>query len=219
MHPITHPTTAACGSTRRSRGLCDAQYTGSSVAALSVTRDKAEEDGGSGTWLWKEERTRGNRRWWLFFPAATKHSDEGLTVAFWSREIQGRSKQSGEVKGESFRSYWTKLQKHEEKLRIFLWNSYIPENPRTPPILYISQTVIRLKKPTSGPFKTIIIIIIRSKFFPKKRYFYFNFYICATFFFFFFFFFCIRATFFCAFFFTTLKYLKFGGVLGLSGKN
>ncbi|KAL4573982.1 hypothetical protein LXL04_020804 [Taraxacum kok-saghyz] len=34
-------------------------------------------------------------------------------------------------------------------------NSYIPENPRTPPIFYISQTVIPFKKLTSEPFKTI----------------------------------------------------------------
>ncbi|KAL4560294.1 hypothetical protein LXL04_032444 [Taraxacum kok-saghyz] len=34
-------------------------------------------------------------------------------------------------------------------------NSYIPENPRTPPISYISQTVILFKKPNSGLFKTI----------------------------------------------------------------
>ncbi|KAL4590181.1 hypothetical protein LXL04_003105 [Taraxacum kok-saghyz] len=40
-------------------------------------------------------------------------------------------------------------------------NSYIPENPRTPPISYISQTVIPFKKPTSGPSKTFIIIIVR----------------------------------------------------------
>ncbi|KAL4585435.1 hypothetical protein LXL04_010056 [Taraxacum kok-saghyz] len=33
-------------------------------------------------------------------------------------------------------------------------NSYIPENPRTPPISYISQTVIPFKKPTSKPSKT-----------------------------------------------------------------
>ncbi|KAL4566029.1 hypothetical protein LXL04_030138 [Taraxacum kok-saghyz] len=33
-------------------------------------------------------------------------------------------------------------------------NSYIPENPRTPPISYISQTVISFKKPTSEPSKT-----------------------------------------------------------------
>ncbi|KAL4567239.1 hypothetical protein LXL04_022816 [Taraxacum kok-saghyz] len=33
-------------------------------------------------------------------------------------------------------------------------NSYIPENSRTPPISYISQTVIPFKKPTSGLFKT-----------------------------------------------------------------
>ncbi|KAL4590839.1 hypothetical protein LXL04_003782 [Taraxacum kok-saghyz] len=33
-------------------------------------------------------------------------------------------------------------------------NSYIPENPRTPPISYISQTVIPFKKPTSEPSKT-----------------------------------------------------------------
>ncbi|KAL4591435.1 hypothetical protein LXL04_004400 [Taraxacum kok-saghyz] len=33
-------------------------------------------------------------------------------------------------------------------------NSYIPENPRTPPISYISQTVIPFKKPTSEPCKT-----------------------------------------------------------------
>ncbi|KAL4580850.1 hypothetical protein LXL04_017055 [Taraxacum kok-saghyz] len=33
-------------------------------------------------------------------------------------------------------------------------NSYIPENPRTPPISYISQTVIPFIKPTSEPSKT-----------------------------------------------------------------
>ncbi|KAL4584443.1 hypothetical protein LXL04_009044 [Taraxacum kok-saghyz] len=33
-------------------------------------------------------------------------------------------------------------------------NSYIPENPRTPPISYISQIVIPFKKPTSEPSKT-----------------------------------------------------------------
>ncbi|KAL4592127.1 hypothetical protein LXL04_005112 [Taraxacum kok-saghyz] len=33
-------------------------------------------------------------------------------------------------------------------------NSYIPENPRTPLISYISQTVIPFKKPTSEPSKT-----------------------------------------------------------------
>ncbi|KAL4582545.1 hypothetical protein LXL04_007097 [Taraxacum kok-saghyz] len=33
-------------------------------------------------------------------------------------------------------------------------NSYIPENPRTPQISYISQTVIPFKKPTSEPSKT-----------------------------------------------------------------
>ncbi|KAL4556467.1 hypothetical protein LXL04_039121 [Taraxacum kok-saghyz] len=33
-------------------------------------------------------------------------------------------------------------------------NSYIPENPKTPPISYIFQTVIPLKKPTSEPSKT-----------------------------------------------------------------
>ncbi|KAL4587976.1 hypothetical protein LXL04_000853 [Taraxacum kok-saghyz] len=35
-------------------------------------------------------------------------------------------------------------------------NSYIPENTRTPPISYISQTVITFKKPTSGLFKTYL---------------------------------------------------------------
>ncbi|KAL4580290.1 hypothetical protein LXL04_016478 [Taraxacum kok-saghyz] len=40
-------------------------------------------------------------------------------------------------------------------------NSYIPENPRTPPISYISQTVIPLKKPTSGLSKTFIMITNR----------------------------------------------------------
>ncbi|KAL4591048.1 hypothetical protein LXL04_003996 [Taraxacum kok-saghyz] len=35
-------------------------------------------------------------------------------------------------------------------------NSYIPENPRTPPISYISQTVIPFKKPTSGLSKTVL---------------------------------------------------------------
>ncbi|KAL4558875.1 hypothetical protein LXL04_037079 [Taraxacum kok-saghyz] len=40
-------------------------------------------------------------------------------------------------------------------------NSYIPENPRTPSISYISLTVIPFKKPTSGPSKTFIINIIR----------------------------------------------------------
>ncbi|KAL4569246.1 hypothetical protein LXL04_024882 [Taraxacum kok-saghyz] len=35
-------------------------------------------------------------------------------------------------------------------------NSYIPENPRTPPISYISQTVIHFKKPTLGLFKTFL---------------------------------------------------------------
>ncbi|KAL4592482.1 hypothetical protein LXL04_005479 [Taraxacum kok-saghyz] len=42
-------------------------------------------------------------------------------------------------------------------------NSYIPENPRTPPISYISQTVISFKKPTSGPSKTFIMIKTRQK--------------------------------------------------------
>ncbi|KAL4562244.1 hypothetical protein LXL04_034442 [Taraxacum kok-saghyz] len=37
-------------------------------------------------------------------------------------------------------------------------NSYIPENPRTPPISYIYQTVILFKKPTSGPFKTYLSV-------------------------------------------------------------
>ncbi|KAL4570476.1 hypothetical protein LXL04_026131 [Taraxacum kok-saghyz] len=36
-------------------------------------------------------------------------------------------------------------------------NSYIPENPRTPPISYISQTVIPFKKPTSGLSKTFFL--------------------------------------------------------------
>ncbi|KAL4586136.1 hypothetical protein LXL04_010767 [Taraxacum kok-saghyz] len=40
-------------------------------------------------------------------------------------------------------------------------NSYIPENPRTPPISYISQTIIPFKKPTSEPSKTFIINKIR----------------------------------------------------------
>ncbi|KAL4591963.1 hypothetical protein LXL04_004940 [Taraxacum kok-saghyz] len=40
-------------------------------------------------------------------------------------------------------------------------NSYIPENPRTPPISYISQTVIPFKKSTSGPSKTFKMITIR----------------------------------------------------------
>ncbi|KAL4592792.1 hypothetical protein LXL04_005797 [Taraxacum kok-saghyz] len=40
-------------------------------------------------------------------------------------------------------------------------NSYISENPRTPPISYISQTVIPFKKPTSGPSKTFKMITIR----------------------------------------------------------
>ncbi|KAL4573970.1 hypothetical protein LXL04_020792 [Taraxacum kok-saghyz] len=40
-------------------------------------------------------------------------------------------------------------------------NSYIPENPRTSPISYISQTVIPFKKPTSEPSKTFLIITIR----------------------------------------------------------
>ncbi|KAL4580131.1 hypothetical protein LXL04_016312 [Taraxacum kok-saghyz] len=33
-------------------------------------------------------------------------------------------------------------------------NSYIPKNPRTYSIFYISQTVIPFKKSTSGPLKT-----------------------------------------------------------------
>ncbi|KAL4580967.1 hypothetical protein LXL04_017173 [Taraxacum kok-saghyz] len=40
-------------------------------------------------------------------------------------------------------------------------NSYIPENPRTPPISYISQTVIPFKKPTSEPSKTFRMNKIR----------------------------------------------------------
>ncbi|KAL4573250.1 hypothetical protein LXL04_020049 [Taraxacum kok-saghyz] len=40
-------------------------------------------------------------------------------------------------------------------------NSYIPENPRTSPIYYISQTVISFKKLTSEPFKTFIYITNR----------------------------------------------------------
>ncbi|KAL4574543.1 hypothetical protein LXL04_021376 [Taraxacum kok-saghyz] len=40
-------------------------------------------------------------------------------------------------------------------------NSYIPENPRTLPIFYISQIVIPFKKPTSVPSKTFIMIKIR----------------------------------------------------------
>ncbi|KAL4562289.1 hypothetical protein LXL04_034489 [Taraxacum kok-saghyz] len=47
--------------------------------------------------------------------------------------------------------------------------------PRTPPILYISQTVIPFKKPTSEPSKTFLIITIRCKKFPKKRYFFLTF--------------------------------------------
>ncbi|KAL4555174.1 hypothetical protein LXL04_037785 [Taraxacum kok-saghyz] len=39
----------------------------------------------------------------------------------------------------------------------WLKNSYIPENPRTPPISYISQTVITFKKPTSGLSKTFFL--------------------------------------------------------------
>ncbi|KAL4555950.1 hypothetical protein LXL04_038584 [Taraxacum kok-saghyz] len=35
-------------------------------------------------------------------------------------------------------------------------NSYIPENLRTPPISYISETVIPFKKPTSGLSKTFL---------------------------------------------------------------
>ncbi|KAL4580340.1 hypothetical protein LXL04_016530 [Taraxacum kok-saghyz] len=40
-------------------------------------------------------------------------------------------------------------------------NSYIPENPRTPTISYIFQTVIPFKNPTSEPSKTFLIITIR----------------------------------------------------------
>ncbi|KAL4587855.1 hypothetical protein LXL04_000729 [Taraxacum kok-saghyz] len=49
-------------------------------------------------------------------------------------------------------------------------NSYIPENPRTPPISYISQTVIPFKKPTSEPSKTLKFerfLAPRSRFFEK----------------------------------------------------
>ncbi|KAL4568760.1 hypothetical protein LXL04_024375 [Taraxacum kok-saghyz] len=62
-------------------------------------------------------------------------------------------------------SMWTKKDKlltnqirSMEKLKTIVLgsfeNSYIPENPRTPPISYISQTVIPFKKPTSEPSKT-----------------------------------------------------------------
>ncbi|KAL4568769.1 hypothetical protein LXL04_024384 [Taraxacum kok-saghyz] len=49
-------------------------------------------------------------------------------------------------------------------------NSYIPENPRTPPISDISQTVIPFKKPTSEPSKTLKFerfLAPRSRFFEK----------------------------------------------------
>ncbi|KAL4579551.1 hypothetical protein LXL04_015702 [Taraxacum kok-saghyz] len=51
------------------------------------------------------------------------------------------------------------------KLRSFE-NSYIPKNPRTPPISYISQPVITLKKPTSELSKTVEM---RTHIFPRTR--------------------------------------------------
>ncbi|KAL4559414.1 hypothetical protein LXL04_031552 [Taraxacum kok-saghyz] len=61
--------------------------------------------------------------------------------------------------------------KHKIKRRSLMFrlgsfeNSYIPENPRTPPISYISQTVIPFKKPTSGTSKTgssMLVSIFKS---------------------------------------------------------
>ncbi|KAL4582868.1 hypothetical protein LXL04_007429 [Taraxacum kok-saghyz] len=51
-------------------------------------------------------------------------------------------------------------------------NSYISENPRTPPISYISQTVISFKKPTSEPSKTYLSV------FETKSYTYARFFFC-----------------------------------------
>ncbi|KAL4568292.1 hypothetical protein LXL04_023901 [Taraxacum kok-saghyz] len=48
-------------------------------------------------------------------------------------------------------------------------NSYIPENPRTPPISYISQTVIPFKKPTSGLSKTFFLIKLFKYVFSIKK--------------------------------------------------
>ncbi|KAL4555430.1 hypothetical protein LXL04_038049 [Taraxacum kok-saghyz] len=68
-------------------------------------------------------------------------------------------------------------------------NPYIPENPRTPPISYISQTVIPFKKPTSGLFKMylkqnlktytyarIFFFLHICKLFEKKKLFFRNFF-------------------------------------------
>ncbi|KAL4578750.1 hypothetical protein LXL04_014881 [Taraxacum kok-saghyz] len=68
-----------------------------------------------------------------------------------------------QILGMIIMSKWNILiptRERERELRSFE-NSYIFENPRTPPISYISQTVITFKKPTLGSSKTFIIIIIR----------------------------------------------------------
>ncbi|KAL4581735.1 hypothetical protein LXL04_006263 [Taraxacum kok-saghyz] len=75
------------------------------------------------------------------------------------------SLQSYVGKGEGFPMYYIRRdaiieQYHRYSGRSFE-NSYIPENPRTTPISYISQTVILFKKQTSGPSKTFIMIKIR----------------------------------------------------------
>ncbi|KAL4564618.1 hypothetical protein LXL04_028684 [Taraxacum kok-saghyz] len=67
------------------------------------------------------------------------------------RDIESNNKDANKASRERER---------ERELRSFE-NSYIPENPRTPPISYISQTVNPFKKPTSELFKTFRIIKIR----------------------------------------------------------
>ncbi|KAL4583459.1 hypothetical protein LXL04_008032 [Taraxacum kok-saghyz] len=64
----------------------------------------------------------------------------------WSPRFPKRNHSPNKTVAGASRGYPTMLGSFE--------NSYIPENPRTPPISYISQTVIPFKKPTSEPSKT-----------------------------------------------------------------
>ncbi|KAL4584235.1 hypothetical protein LXL04_008829 [Taraxacum kok-saghyz] len=89
-------------------------------------------------------------------PSCTRISAIALTINF-----GGISMPTNEAQAEKPRftaqSIYCKKQKTCTELRYFE-NSYIPENPRTPPISYISQTVIPFKKPTSGLFKTYLSV-------------------------------------------------------------
>ncbi|KAL4590186.1 hypothetical protein LXL04_003111 [Taraxacum kok-saghyz] len=85
----------------------------------------------------------GSRCGYFLLKTATKGN---FGKNYWLLDFSKRNHSPNKTAAGASRGYPTMLGSFD--------NSYIPENPRTPPISYISQTVIPFKKPTSEPSKT-----------------------------------------------------------------